>query len=147
MKSSFTLGTLLPTIVALAATVGCAHGNGSASTSQASPRPALGLSAEDLDRAPGVPIEQLLASRVPGVYLTTGRDGRTVMHLRGLSTINQEEEPLFVVNGVPLGSASNFGAIDRHDIESIEVLRDAASTARYGMRGANGVIVITTKGP
>jgi TonB-dependent SusC/RagA subfamily outer membrane receptor len=50
------------------------------------------------------------------------------------------------VNGVPLGDPTNFSAINRSDIATIEVLRDPATTAMYGLRGANGVIVVRTKG-
>ena len=99
------------------------------------------MTAEDIDRAPGVAIEQLLAARVPGLTLSRARDGRTVMHLRGSGT----QEPLFVVNGVPLGNGSNFSAINRYDIASIEVVQDPAGMAQYGIRGANGVIVVRTK--
>lgn len=141
MKRSFMFSTLLPTALALGVSVGCAHGN----TKATEPRPAAGINAEDIARAPAVSIEQLLISRVPGLVLTRGRDGHTVMHLRGVGT-SDEEEPLFVVNGIALGSASSLGAINRFDIASIEVLKDPASTAMYGMRGANGVIVIKTKG-
>jgi TonB-dependent SusC/RagA subfamily outer membrane receptor len=58
-----------------------------------------------------------------------------------------EEEPLFVINGIPLGPNpwGNLNAINVHDIETVEVLRDAAATAEYGSRGANGVIIIRTK--
>jgi TonB-dependent SusC/RagA subfamily outer membrane receptor len=68
------------------------------------------------------------------------------MHLRGLNTVSEEQEPLFVVNGIALGNAGNLSAINRFDIASVEVLRDPASTAIWGIRGANGVIVIKTKG-
>ncbi|HWC75580.1 MAG TPA: TonB-dependent receptor plug domain-containing protein [Gemmatimonadales bacterium] len=143
MKSSLFLGTLLPTGLALAMTIGCAHAN-----TKSTVRPALKsatLTAEDIDRAPGVAIEQLLAARVPGLTLTQTRDGQIVMHLRGQNTLIGEQQPLFVVNGVPLGNAANFSALNRYDIASILVVRDAAGMAFYGIRGANGVIIVRTK--
>src|SRR5205809_6830802 len=78
--------------------------------------------------------------------LTRAPDGHAVLHLRGTTTLLGDEEPLFVVDGIPLGpNAANLAAIDPHDIETVQVLRDAASTAAYGIRGANGVITIRTK--
>jgi TonB-dependent SusC/RagA subfamily outer membrane receptor len=70
-----------------------------------------------------------------------------VLHLRGTTTLLGEQEPLFVVNDIPLGpgAGGNLAAIDPHDIETVQVLRDAAATAAYGVRGSNGVILIRTK--
>ncbi|OLC40702.1 MAG: hypothetical protein AUH75_07425 [Gemmatimonadetes bacterium 13_1_40CM_4_65_7] len=86
-------------------------------------------------------------TRVPGLSLTRAPDGHLVIHIRGTSTLLGDEEPLFVVNGLALETpiGGNLWSINPHDIESITVLRDAASTAMYGVRGANGVIVIKTK--
>lgn len=143
MKRS--LKALVPA-AGFAAALGCAPGHTSTPVSELLPsRPALGLTWEDIDRAPGVPIEELLAARVPGITITRGADGRMIMLLRGQSSPTARE-PLFVVNGVSLGNAGNLAAINRHDIASIEVLRDAASTAMYGLMGSGGVIVIKTKG-
>ena len=125
--------------------VACSH-NPKSTTTSLKPRRGANLTAEDIARAPGVPIEQLLASRVPGITLTRASDGRLVMLIRGQSTLSQAYEPLFVVNGTPLGSAANFSAVNRNDIESIIVLRDAASASLYGLQGASGVILIKTKG-
>src|SRR2546427_12480396 len=116
---------------------------------QAEPRraPGLVMTAEDIQRSPGQSLEQLLLARVPGLTMTRAPDGHAVLHLRGTTTLLGDEEPLFVVNGIPLGpnAAGNLSAVDPHDIETVQVLRDAASTAAYGIRGANGVIVIRTK--
>jgi TonB-dependent starch-binding outer membrane protein SusC len=105
------------------------------------------LTAEDIARSPGQSLEQLLLAHVPGLYVTRAPDGHSVLHLRGTTTLMGEAEPLFVVNGIPLGPNpyGNLSAINTHDIETVEVLRDAAATAEYGSRGANGVIVIRTK--
>jgi len=64
--------------------------------------------------------------------------------LRGLGSINGNVEPLYVIDGVPLNT-DNFRSLNTNDIESLSVLKDAGATAIYGNRGANGVIVITTK--
>jgi len=105
------------------------------------------LTADDIERSPGQTLEQLLLAHVPGLTVTRTADGRTVLQLRGATTLMGESEPLFVVNGIPLGpnASGNLSAINPRDIESVAVLRDAATTAAYGLRGANGVIVITTK--
>ena len=139
MKNS--LRVVLPAAL-IVSVLGCSHGRDTSTRVQ--PRLASGLTAEDIARNPGVPVEELLASHVPGIRIGQARDGRTVMMVRGQDSL-EPQEPLFVVDGVPLGSAANFQAVNRNDIESIEVLRDAASTAMYGLRGAAGVIVIKTK--
>ena len=144
MKSSFHLGTLVPTALALSVFMGCAHANNS-SVNRPAPRVRAALTAEDIEHAPGVPIEQLLATRVAGITLTQARDGHLVMRIRGQTTLLGDQDPLFVVNGIPLGRAINFSAINRFDIASIDVVKDAAGMALYGIRGANGVIVVRTK--
>lgn len=141
MKNS--LKIFLP--AALIVGAGCAHGRGR-TVETAPSRPAWGITSVDIERSPGVPIEQLLAARVPGVMLGRASDGRLTLMIRGPSTLSQAQEPLFVVDGTPLGNAANFLAVNRHDIESIEVLKDAASTALYGIQGAGGVILVKTKG-
>lgn len=149
MNTSFTLSKLLPTALATLALVGCSHVGSKPSPSPTpsprGPRPSE-IRAEDIDRSPALSIEELLMARVPGLMVTRAPDGRTVMQLRGVTSLNGDGEPLFVVNGLALGSASSLGAISRFDIESIQVLKDPASTAAWGMRGSNGVIVIKTKG-
>src|SRR6185436_11593588 len=124
--------------------MGCAHANNS-SVNRPAPRVRAALTAEDIEHAPGVPIEQLLATRVAGITLTQARDGHLVMRIRGQTTLLGDQDPLFVVNGIPLGRAINFSAINRFDIASIDVVKDAAGMALYGIRGANGVIVVRTK--
>ncbi len=116
-------------------------------TSDPNRPPGTVLTAEDIQRSPGQSLEQLLLARVPGLTMTRAPDGHAVLHLRGTTTLLGDEEPLFVVNGIPLGpsASGNLSAIDPHDIETVQVLRDAASTAAYGIRGANGVIIIRTK--
>lgn len=105
------------------------------------------LTADDIARAPAQSLEQLLLAHVPGLYVTRAPDGHAVLHMRGPTTLMGEQEPLFVVNGIPLGPnpLGNLNAINPRDIETVEVLRDAAGTAEYGSRGANGVIIIRTK--
>jgi len=109
---------------------------------------------EQLMERPASSLNQALAGRMAGVQVNnnSGRPGgRTTVRVRGFSSINASNNPLYVVDGVmlPQGTLNQFtNAIDYinpNDIVSVEVLKDASSTAIYGARGANGVILITTK--
>lgn len=110
--------------------------------------------AAQLQERPPTSLNQALAGRITGVQVNTnsGRPGgQTNVRIRGFSSINTSNNPLYVIDGVvlPLGAqAQNSSAIDYinpSDIASVEVLKDASSTAIYGARGANGVILVTTK--
>ena len=90
-------------------------------------------------------IEDLLQGRVAGVVVSRDRRGALAVRIRGAQSLNGNDEPLFVVDGMPLLSGGPLSGIDPQDIERIDVLKDAGATAIYGSRGANGVIVITTK--
>ena len=87
-----------------------------------------------------------LKGSAPGV-LVVSQDGApnamAQVRIRGVGTINGNADPLYVVDGVQVGNSANF--LNPQDIESIEVLKDASATAIYGSRGANGVVMITTK--
>jgi TonB-dependent SusC/RagA subfamily outer membrane receptor len=90
-------------------------------------------------------IEDLLQGRVAGVSVGRNRSGTLSVRVRGAQSLYGDEEPLFVVDGMPLLSGGPLSGIDPQDIDRIDVLKDAGATAIYGSRGANGVIVITTK--
>jgi TonB-linked SusC/RagA family outer membrane protein len=101
----------------------------------------------DLNKAPVKSFDDALAGRVAGVQVTSpdGQPGNSPgIVIRGGNSISQENSPLYVIDGFPIENYNN-NAIEPSDIESIEVLKDASSTAIYGSRGANGVIIITTK--
>jgi TonB-dependent SusC/RagA subfamily outer membrane receptor len=106
------------------------------------------VTAEDIERAPGQPIEEILKGRVAGVTVTQG-EGGLVVRIRGVSSFYGNNEPLYVLDDVPItpGPGGALKGISPYDIESINVLKDPADTALYGVRGANGVIVIKTKRP
>jgi TonB-dependent starch-binding outer membrane protein SusC len=125
----------------------CSHRSAAPPPSDSPSRPpGTVLTADDIRRSPGQSLEQLLLARVPGLTAERAADGHTVLHLRGTNSLIADAEPLFVVDGIALAPVSgNLTAINVHDIESVQVLRDAAATAAYGLRGANGVIVIRTK--
>ncbi len=89
-------------------------------------------------------IEELLIGRVPGLQLMV-IDGRPEIVIRGINSFQGPHAPLYVVDGITMTGAGGLNGVVPSDVESIEVLKDAASTAIYGSRGANGVILITTK--
>lgn len=132
--------------------LGCAHGRATAQRDVAEnpapppPSPST-VTADDIARQPTVPLEQLIAGRVAGVRVTRAPGGGISVQIRGRSSFVLSNEPLFVVDGVPItpGPNGTLSWLNPHDIASIEVLKDAASTAMYGVRGSNGVIVIKTK--
>ena len=109
---------------------------------------------DQLQERPTPSLTQALSGRIAGVQVNnnSGRPGgRTTIRVRGFSSINASNNPLYVVDGVmlPQGTQNQFSSaidyINPNDIVSVEVLKDASSTAIYGARGANGVILITTK--
>ncbi|MDR3652194.1 MAG: TonB-dependent receptor [Paludibacter sp.] len=101
----------------------------------------------DLEKAPVKSVDEALGGRVAGVQVTSG-DGQpgsnATITIRGVGSVTQSTSPLYVIDGFPQEDA-NFNSINPSDIESIDVLKDASSTAIYGARGSNGVILITTK--
>jgi TonB-dependent SusC/RagA subfamily outer membrane receptor len=135
--------SFLPLLLVLTA---CSHRTAAPATADSRP-PDTVLTADDIRRSPGQSLEQLLLARVPGLTIERAADGHSKLVLRGKHTILGDDEALFVVNGVPLGPAAsgNLAVVDIHDIETVQVLRDAVATAAYGVRGANGVILIRTR--
>jgi TonB-dependent SusC/RagA subfamily outer membrane receptor len=95
------------------------------------------------------PIASLIRRSSPGVLVSTGPDGGLIVRIRGSGSFYGSEEPLYVIDGVslPLGSGGHLAGINPEDIVSIKVLKDPPETALYGVRGANGVILITTRRP
>ncbi len=104
------------------------------------------IGGEDITNAPTVRLDQALTGKVSGVHITntSGEPGAaTNILIRGGNSISASNEPLYVIDGF-IG-AGDLNMIDPNDIESIEVLKDAAATSIYGSRGANGVIIVNTK--
>ncbi|TCC87957.1 TonB-dependent receptor [Pedobacter frigiditerrae] len=92
---------------------------------------------------------EALAGLAAGVQVQSDQGGKPgaapTIRVRGVSSLSSSNDPLYVVDGYPLETATNFNLINPSDIESIEVLKDAASAAIYGSRAANGVVLVTTK--
>ena len=104
------------------------------------------ISRQDIESAPVASVDQALQGKAAGVQVTSvnGAPGAgTSIRIRGGNSISGSNEPLYVIDGF-IG-AGNLTSVDPGDIESVEILKDASATAIYGSRGANGVILITTK--
>jgi TonB-dependent starch-binding outer membrane protein SusC len=101
------------------------------------------VSAKEITQTPVVSFDQALQGRAPGVFVVnSGSPGRNpIVRIRGIGTVGNND-PLYVIDGVPAGG---LNTINPNDIESIEVLKDASTAAIFGSRGANGVIMVTTK--
>ncbi len=103
---------------------------------------------DEMVKAPVANFEEMLAGRVAGVSVTSsdGQPGSDLnIVIRGNNSVTQDNSPLYVVDGFPMESAVGSTMINPEEIESIDILKDASATAIYGARGANGVVLITTK--
>lgn len=112
------------------------------------------VSSKDFQKGNINSAEQLLQGKAAGLQITTGggsAGGGSRIRIRGGASLNSSNDPLIVVDGVPVegngiaGSANVLNTINPNDIESISVLKDASATALYGSRASNGVLIITTK--
>jgi iron complex outermembrane receptor protein len=109
--------------------------------------PAGVVTDEDVQDMRVVRVEEMLRGRFAGVEVLPLPSGGMSVRIRGATSVSLSTEPLFVVDGMPV-QAEPGGALrwlNPHDVRKIEVLKDIGSTAFYGVRGANGVILITTK--
>jgi TonB-linked SusC/RagA family outer membrane protein len=105
------------------------------------------ISEERLLDRPAINIAQAIGGKVAGVKIierTGAPGGNAMIRVRGTNSINSNNDPLFVVDGV-VGVANALGILNPNEIQSMDVLKDASATAIYGARGSNGVILITTK--
>ncbi|MEM7109759.1 MAG: TonB-dependent receptor, partial [Bacteroidota bacterium] len=103
------------------------------------------VKSEDLVERPVPTIDQALQGRVAGATIRTNSaapGGGMNIVIRGVGSINSSTQPLYILNGIPVGDVDNIPA---EDVESVEILKDASATAIYGARGANGVVLVTTK--
>lgn len=103
---------------------------------------------EDLLKAPVASFDQALGGRIAGVNVSSGEGmpgGTMNIVIRGANSVTQDNSPLYIVDGFPVEDPTVAASINSNDIESIDVLKDASAAAIYGSRGANGVIIITTK--
>ena len=106
----------------------------------------VSVKSEDLMKTPTSDLTQALAGRVAGVQVnqSEGAPGSTIsIRVRGGISITQSNEPLYIIDGFP--SEDGMASLDPGEVETMDILKDASATAIYGARGANGVVVITTK--
>lgn len=106
------------------------------------------VSGKVLEERPVTNINQALQGRVAGVLINNAArpDQESSIKIRGINTINGATDPIYVVDGLAMDNfGGGFNAVNLNDVASVEVLKDASATALYGSRGANGVILVTTK--
>ena len=145
-------GNALGLAAATAGLLACAYPPVSSAPSSAQPHGMTAsavstVSAEDLRGIPAAQVEELLEGRSAGVQVIGLPGGGVSVRIRGRSSIYGDNEPLYVIDGMPVEVTTGHGLswLNPGDIQRIEILKDASATAVYGMRGANGVVLITTR--
>lgn len=106
------------------------------------------LDQKDLELLRASRVEELIRDRVPGVQVTRLRNGDYSFRIRGTRSLIGDNEPLVVIDGMPISPQTMqvaLAGLAPAEVVRIDVLKDAGSTAAYGSRGANGVIIITTR--
>ena len=147
--SSFSSRRLFGCALLLGFASACSSGG---SKPQTAPPPEAGkagqvVTAQDVSNTPSGSVEKTLEGRFPGVVLLKTPSGGISIRIRGAASVNGQNAPLYIIDGSPVepGPDGDLPGLNPYDIESIKVLKDAANTTMYGVRGANGVIVIKTK--
>ena len=114
----------------------------------APPASASTVMSDEQGRQPATSLDQMLAGRISGVTVTAAPGGGIVVRIGGPKSFYGGEDPLFIVDGIPIERVNNgtLNWLNPHDVESITVLKDPSETAIYGVRGSNGVVIIKTKG-
>ena len=149
--SSFSSRRLFSSALLLGFVSACSSGGGG-KTPQTAPAPETGkagqeVTAKDISNTPTGSVEKTLEGRFPGVVLFKTPSGGIAIRIRGATSGQPLASPLYIIDGTPVdpGPDGDLPGLNPYDIESIKVLKDAASTSMYGIRGANGVIIIKTK--
>jgi TonB-dependent SusC/RagA subfamily outer membrane receptor len=148
--------------LALASTVACQHRTSAVTPAPADDTVATGYGTQSRDQVGGAVqtigadelantrakrVEELLAGRVAGLRVIPTANGGFIIRIRGTGSLTGETDPLYVVDGmvVQVEPGQGLNWLNPAEIERIDVLKDAAETSIYGVRGANGVILIKTK--
>jgi TonB-dependent SusC/RagA subfamily outer membrane receptor len=149
--SSLSSRHLLCSALLLGFATACSSGGGSKAP-QTTPAPVAGktgqeVTAKDISNTPTGSVEKTLEGRFPGVTLFRTSSGGIAIRIRGATSGQALAAPLYIIDGTPVdpGPEGDLPGLNPYDIESIKVLKDAVSTSMYGVRGANGVIIIKTK--
>ena len=110
------------------------------------PPPPASMRTTESARERATSLAQLLQGRLSGVIVSPAPDGGIIVRIGGPTSFMAGQAPLFVVDGVPVETNGTLSWLNPADVEFIQALKDPSQTAIYGVRGANGVIVIRTKG-
>lgn len=153
LASQFLVGGLMVALI-----TGCHHRSSRADAaevkdgygSQANGKSGGGVgfvTSKELETRKAARAEELLEGRFPGVHVIRHPGGGFSIRIRGQTTLMGNQEPLYVIDGLPIEVEAGRGLdwLNPSDIQRIDVLKNATETTMYGVRGANGVIVITTK--
>lgn len=133
-------GAVTLALVGLAAVAACAP------PGQGTVPPAREASSRGPQKAEGQTMAEMFVGKFPGVQVLPAPGGGISLRIRNGGTIYNRGNPLIVLDGVPMTPGTGeLLFIDPDDIDTIEVLKDAASSSFYGLQGANGVVLITTK--
>jgi TonB-dependent SusC/RagA subfamily outer membrane receptor len=134
---------IVPIVAVADLVAGCAQGTG---RHESTPQPVV--TAQDLEHNSGQSIEQVLQAKYPGVQITRTAEGIAIQ-LRGPGSFYSNGAALYVLDDVPMptGRGGSLTVINPYDIESIRVLKNPEDIGIYGIRGSNGVVLITTKRP
>jgi TonB-dependent SusC/RagA subfamily outer membrane receptor len=137
----------LSLLTALLVAAACAGSSQGAKPGSAENAPAGStVTASEIERNPNADVQEVLKGRIAGVNVERSPDGGIIVRVRGSSTLQGNDAPLYLLDGQPIEPGPNGSiGINPYDIESIKVLKDPASLTMYGIRGANGVVVIKTK--
>jgi TonB-dependent SusC/RagA subfamily outer membrane receptor len=146
--TSFLPRAALSVCVLIAFAAGCASGKRTSRPEPDQPSNEGKMTQLDIDRSAGDPVKALQA-KAPSLLISRSPDGDLAVQIRGVSSFSSGNEPLIVIDDVPItaGPGGALRGVNAYDIESIKVLKDPSETGIYGMRGANGVIVIKMKKP
>ena|SRR2546426_753652 len=140
---------VLPSLALAVGTVfACAsQARAQTATARPAPPPPTSMKATEAARAHSTTLAQLLQGRLSGVTVSPAPDGGVIVRMGGPTSFYGNQSPLFVVDGIPIESSrSTLSWLSPNDVETVQALKDPSQTAIYGVRGANGVIVIKTKG-
>jgi TonB-dependent SusC/RagA subfamily outer membrane receptor len=110
------------------------------------PPPPSTMRTTEVARSSATSLAQLLQGRLSGVTVSPAPDGGIIVRMGGPTSFFAGQGPLFVVDGVPVETNGTLSWLNPEDVESIQALKDPSQTAIYGVRGANGVILVRTKG-
>ena len=140
---------VLPSFAVLTTIIACGHAHSQAPAPDAAAPPPAGttVTSDDPARRGAASIDQMLEGKLSGVTVTSAAGGGIIVRMVGPTSFYSGQEPLFVIDGVPTDvTQGRLNFIDPHDIEYIRAYKDPTHTSLYGVRGANGVIEVKTKG-